>query len=227
MVEKVLGTSGDETLTIMAQRIKWFEAKAKKPCHEEFMKLEETEEILTKENEKGMKEDIKKARTAMEQGHEWEEEYFQRARALREAEDEQLEGQNRGGGGRKPWGHKKYPARAPQLLTQPEARKLIPPGSRIWNIRWMDGWGGHCPPWKRIHAPADKEFVESNLAACYEVIKRLWKQWLRLRGVPPDRRPIEFPELEKRAQPKGKGKGKRKRERNNENSQQESQGSQE
>ena len=30
----------------MAQRITWLEEKAKKPCHEESMKLEETEEIL-------------------------------------------------------------------------------------------------------------------------------------------------------------------------------------
>ena len=106
----MLGTSGDETLKVMAQRIKWFEAKAKKPCHEEFMKLEETEEILTQEDEKGMKEDIKKARTAMEQGTEWEEEYFQKARKLRLEQDEQLEGENRRGEGRKPWEAQEVPS---------------------------------------------------------------------------------------------------------------------
>ena len=51
------------------------------------MKLEETAEILTKEDEKGMREDIKKARTAVEQGTEWEGEYFEEARKLRLEQD--------------------------------------------------------------------------------------------------------------------------------------------
>ena len=85
---------------------------------------------------------------------------------------------------------------------------------------FVDEWlGGALSPYKRIHAQADKRYVDQNAAAAYNVLERLWVQYPRLHGFEQEHRPWKWPELEKNPEPeakakakvKGKGKGKKKR----------------
>lgn len=78
----------------------------------------------------------------------------------------------------------------PNLVSQKEAKKYLPPGASIWRGRTKMTWNGHCPPRRRISEPwgADEQ------AALALILRRLWDQYLQLSGKESDECPFDLRE---------------------------------
>jgi hypothetical protein len=79
---------------------------------------------------------------------------------------------------------------APKLdskIEQPEARKLIPPGSSIWRGLTKGQWCGHLPPYVRVSRP----WALNETASCMWVIRELWLQYLEANGLDQDSCTVE------------------------------------
>ena len=70
----------------------------------------------------------------------------------------------------------------PHHCTQPEAKRLLPPGASIWRSLKRSEWCGHYPPYRRVTEPFTRSGSSQNaLKAC---LRLLWRQYLDKFGKP-------------------------------------------
>lgn len=58
----------------------------------------------------------------------------------------------------------------PTVVSQADAKTLIPPGTSIWRASSHCAWAGHCPPFARISS----SWAMGEPEAMKDVIRRLW-----------------------------------------------------
>lgn len=76
----------------------------------------------------------------------------------------------------------KGPASIPEgEIQQCVVKASVPPGASIWRNNLTAGWCGHCPPHRRISKTAS---THGHRGSCLWVLRKLWKQYLRLQGLP-------------------------------------------
>ena len=70
----------------------------------------------------------------------------------------------------------------PHHCSQPEAKKMLPPGASIWRALQKGEWCGHFPPYRRVSEPFARNGSSQNaLKMC---LYRLWRQYLDRWGLP-------------------------------------------
>ena len=79
---------------------------------------------------------------------------------------------------------------SPKMVTQAEAKQLLPPKSYIWIADYKNEWHGHSEPYKRMFAKWEGDSMEDEVAACHEVIRKLWRQYLESTGKTLDQCPV-------------------------------------
>ena len=77
----------------------------------------------------------------------------------------------------------------PQEIRQRDIKQLIPENTSIWKVMETNGWAGHCTPFRRCSAPANKH-GGSERSALLAMLKMLWSQHLYLRGLGQDSCPL-------------------------------------
>lgn len=164
MVKGALKCTDRTTIDILSQRL------AACDLNEAYMKtVMEVDEAIALFDNMDLQEvhaEQKKAATRLEHKDDFAKAYKERAFIIRQACKEKVMLMEK----------KKYDTQ----ISQAEAKTMIPPDTSIWRGLTRQEWCGHCPPRKRIQA-SWAEHTESG--AMHDVIKRLWIQWLELRGL--------------------------------------------
>lgn len=72
----------------------------------------------------------------------------------------------------------------PGNISQPDMKKLLPPGASSWRTPSVPGggWAGHMPPYARVSSRVD--VTGSDRKSALEVLRLLWTQFLRLYQKP-------------------------------------------
>jgi hypothetical protein len=77
----------------------------------------------------------------------------------------------------------------PHHISQPEAKRYVPPGASVWRSLVRSEWCGHLPPAKRCTEPFSRH--EGSEGALKALLRRLWAQHLDRTGAPHTACPID------------------------------------
>lgn len=167
----VLGADDEGALDVAAQRLAVNDIKAQWSA--EIMQIDEASAVLERSDADLVAEEQRQAQSTEKDDAMFLQEFRQRrfdVRALAKA------------GSRAKAKAKAAPRqRMPSSIPHAEAKGFAPPGASVWRGLTRGQWCGHLPPRRRVSASWFRSGGERQ--ALDEVLKRLWLQFLDLRGL--------------------------------------------
>lgn len=187
MVKRITGLDDAEVLDILHSRLERLDVGT--GYAPEVLALDEALDVLEESDKRAALEEQRTAPSRLQEHQEFKRHYFERAKVVKSA-GKKAKAPNR----KRPKTVQRFRESFEDSfdITQPQAKKFLPPGAAIWrSVTGRQGWNGHFGGNARI-SRGFGDGVSDCRQALRDVLVRLWDQYLTKNGLEWDSCPYDF-----------------------------------